>query len=444
MSGRILVAKFGGTSLASAEQIKKVINIIRSDMDRKHIIVSAPGKRNKDDQKITDLFYEWYRLTKLKVSASEIQQIIEDRFAEIIEGLGVEFDLKGEMSEIAKNIETGASADYAASRGEYLNGKIIALALGYYQFIDPSTCIFFNKDGIYDVGTCSIQEKLSGRRTVIPGFYGSLPDGSIKTFSRGGSDITGAIVASAVKANIYENWTDVSGFRMTDPKVVKDAKKIHELTYRELRELSYMGANVFHEEAMFPVQEAGITTNIRNTNDPDDSGTLITISDEFLQTGCLVTGIAGRKNFTVIIVEKKMMNQQVGFVRRILTILEENNVSFEHMPSGIDTLSIIIDDAELQGKHERILSYIEESCQPDSVKMERSEMAMIAVVGHAMVHMRGVAARALYALAQARVNIRMINQGASELSIIVGINNDDYETSIRALYDVFSSSHEMS
>lgn len=442
MSIRIIVAKFGGTSLASAEQIKKVIEIIRSDPDRKYIVVSAPGKRNKDDQKITDLFYEWYRLNKLKISASEIQQIIEDRFSEIIEGLGVDFDLKSEMKEIAKNIASGAAADYAASRGEYLNGKIIALALGY-EYIDPSACITFNKDGSYHKDRALIQVVLSGKRAVIPGFYGSLPDGSIKTFSRGGSDITGSIVAWAIQADIYENWTDVSGFRMTDPRVVKEARKIYELTYRELRELSYMGANVFHEEAMFPVQEAGITTNIRNTNDPDDSGTFIVMPDKVPETGCLVTGIAGRKNFTVITVEKKMMNQQVGFVRKILTILEENNVSFEHMPSGIDTLSIIIDDTELQGKHEKILSSIEESCQPDSIKMEQSEMAMIAIVGHAMIRMRGVAAQALDALAKAHVNIRMINQGASELSIIVGIDNNDYGTSIRALYDSFSSSHEM-
>ena len=437
MADKVIVAKFGGTSLASAEQIKKVIDIIRSDCNRKFIVVSAPGKRNKDDQKITDLFYEWYRLNKLKISASEIQQIIENRFSEIIEGLGVNFDLKSEMEEIAKNISAGNSADYAASRGEYLNGKIIALAL-QYEFIDPSACIIFNEDGSYHRDRALIQVVLSGKKAVIPGFYGSLPNRSIKTFSRGGSDITGAILAWAINADIYENWTDVSGFRMTDPRVVKEARKIEKLTYRELRELSYMGANVFHEEAMFPVQETGIPTNIRNTNDPNDSGTFIVVPDDSFETGLVVTGIAGRKNFTVITIERKMMNQQVGFVRKILTILEENNVSFEHVPGGIDTLSIIIDDTELEGKHENILSAIEESCQPDSIKMERSEMAMIAIVGHAMVRTQGVAAYALSALAAADVNIRMISQGASELSIIVGIENKDYDISIRALYDSFN------
>lgn len=432
----IKVAKFGGTSLSDQEQIKKVLRIVQSDSARKYIVVSAPGKRHGTDQKITDLLLEWHKLNELNISASGIKKIIYDRFSEIINGLEVKFDLKHEMREIAKSIKLGASADYAASRGEYLNGKIIALALNF-EFIDPTTCISFDENGRYQENGDLIQKILSGKVAVIPGFYGSLPNGSVKTFSRGGSDVTGAIIASAVRASVYENWTDVSGLRMTDPRVVSVAKKIMTVTYRELRELSYMGANVFHEEAMFPIQETGITTNIRNTNEPEDPGTYI-VADMSSKSRGIVTGIAGRKNFTVITIEKRMMNQQIGFVRKILSVLEANDISFEHMPSGIDGLSIIIDDTELKGKHEKILGDINETCRPDSMKMEKSEIAMIAIVGQAMNHTPGVAAMVFSALAANDINIRMINQGASELSIIVGVNNNDYDTAIRVLYKSFA------
>lgn len=429
------VSKFGGTSLADASQIKKVLSIVRSDPDRQYVVVSAPGKRNPQDRKITDLFYEWQRLQELRLSSEEVRQIIKARFVEVIRDLGVEFDLEMELSVIERKIKEGASPDYAASRGEYLNGKIAATALGY-EFVDPATCIHFDTQGRYIESDNELRCVLQGRKVVISGFYGSLPDGSIKTFSRGGSDITGAIIAGAVGASVYENWTDVSGLLMADPRVVREPQKIQMVTYRELRELSYMGANVFHEEAMFPVQKAGITTNIRNTNDPENDGTFITAETAQDRRVSVITGIAGRKDFTVITVEKQMMNQQVGFVRRILTVLEANDISFEHMPSGIDTLSVIIEDKKLDGKIEKVLSEIHSACSPDRIECY-PKMAMIAVVGTRMAHTPGIAARVFSSLAKQGVNIRMINQGSSEISIIIGIENDDYENAIRAIYGEF-------
>lgn len=429
------VSKFGGTSLADANQIRKVLKIIQSDPERQYVVVSAPGKRNPEDRKITDLFYEWHRHQELHLSSDEIRQIIEVRYTEIIRDLGIKFNLEAELVEIEKKIVNGASSDYAASRGEHLNGKIVAVALGY-QFIDPATCIHFDQHGRYCKSDEQLHSVLQRRKVVIPGFYGSLPDGSIKTFSRGGSDITGAIVASAIGADIYENWTDVSGLLMADPRIVENPRKIKTVTYRELRELSYMGANVFHEEAMFPVQEAGIATNIRNTNSPGEIGTYIVTEINQQESTNIVTGVAGRKNFTVITVEKKMMNQQVGFVRRILTVLETNEISFEHMPSGIDTLSIIIEDKQLNGRLEKVLDEIRENCSPDTIETY-PDMAMVAIVGQAMAHTPGVAARVFTALAKKGINIRMINQGSSEISIIIGIENNDYENAVRTIYDTF-------
>lgn len=428
------VAKFGGTSLADAHQIRKVLAIIQSDPERQCIVVSAPGKRNPEDQKITDLLYEWHRHQGLRLSSDEIRQIIEPRYAEIIRDLGLEFDLKSELSEINRAIGDGASPDYAASRGEYLNGKIVAHALGY-EFID-ATCIHLNQQGHYLKVDERLQSVLQGRKVVIPGFYGSLPDGSIKTFSRGGSDITGAIIARAVRADIYENWTDVSGLLTADPRVVACPRKIKVVTYRELRELSYMGANVLHEEAIFPAQEAGITIHIRNTNDPGESGTYIVANRNQQESANVITGVAGRKNFTVIMVEKKMMNQQVGFARRILAVLEENRISFEHMPSGIDTLSIIIDDKQLGWNLAKVRNEIQESCSPDTIETY-PHMAMIAIVGQSMAHTPGIAAKIFAAVAKEGINIRMINQGSSEISIIIGVENNDCDDAVRAIHNAF-------
>lgn len=429
------VSKFGGTSLADAYQIRKVLAIVQSDPERRCIVVSAPGKRDPQDQKVTDLLYEWHRVHALRLSSNEIQQIIATRYAEIVRDLGIEFDFERELANIILEIYKGASSDYVASRGEYLNGKIVAMALGY-EFIDPATCIYFDRHGRYLKADDLIRSALQGRGAVIPGFYGSQLDGSIKTFPRGGSDITGAIVARAIGADLYENWTDVSGLLMADPRVVKHPNKIETVTYSELRELSYMGADVFHEEAMFPVQDAGIPTCIRNTNNPSDSGTSIVSDTNRHDDESLITGIAGRKNFTVIAVAKAMMNQQVGFVRRILTVLEANGISFEHMPSGIDTLSIIIDDRQLNGKLDRVLDEIKAECSPDTIETY-PHMAMVAIVGQAMAHRPGVAAKVFAALAGERINIRMINQGSSEISIIIGVENADYECAIRAIYRAF-------
>jgi len=431
------VSKFGGTSLADADQIRKVLAIIQSDPERKIIVVSAPGKRSSEDQKITDLLYEWHRLRELRLSSDEIRPIVQDRFAKIILDLGIKFDLEVEMTEISQRIAEGATVDYAASRGEYLIGKIVAVALGY-KFVDPATYIRFDRWGRYEKseGHIRLALPLRGMRVVIPGFYGSMPDGSIKTFSRGGSDITGAIVAAAIGAEIYENWTDVSGLLMVDPRVVENPKKIKTVTYREMRELAYMGANVFHEEAMFPVQDAKIATSIRNTNDPEDDGTCIVVGGEVLENKDIITGIAGRKDFTVIRIEKKMMNQEVGFARKILSILESEGISFEHMPSGIDTLSVIIDERQLGQKLDGVLNGIWEICLPDGVVVD-NKIAMIAVVGREMAYTPGVAARVFTALAEEGINVRMINQGSSEISIIIGVKNDDYEGAIRAIYRAF-------
>ena len=429
------VSKFGGSSLADANQIKKAIAIIQADPERAYIVVSAPGKRNLLDEKITDLFSDWHKGDQ--TSAKQAKDIILARYSEIVSELGISFDLTEELAEIEFKIDQGASKDYAISRGEYLNGKIMALALNF-DFVDAESCIFFYGDGKPIKNDPKIREIIQGRRVVIPGFYGIAPSGEVKTFSRGGSDITGAIIARAVGAKLYENWTDVSGLLMADPRVVHQPKQIHSITYRELRELTYMGANVFHEEAMFPVQEAGITTNIRNTNNPNDSGTYIVNRKDTDHDKGSIVGLAGRKNFTVITIEKIMMNQQVGFVRRMLTVLEENEISFEHMPSGIDTLSIIIDDKQLNGKLEKIVRQIKLECLPDTLEVYPN-MAMIAVVGRTMVHVPGMAAKIFTAVANEKINIRMINQGSSEISIILGVENDDYENTVRAIYKTFVS-----
>ncbi|MEK7132951.1 MAG: aspartate kinase [Patescibacteria group bacterium] len=429
------VAKFGGSSLADASQIKKVLAIVKSDPARHYVVVSAPGKRNREDKKITDLLYEWQKLSSLGQSSKDVEKMISDRYFSIVEGLGLSLDIKSELEEISKEISEGASPDYAASRGEYLSGKIVAEALGY-EFIDAAACISSNNGGQDKKADEKLRKLVGNRQVVIPGFYGSMPDGSIKTFSRGGSDVTGAIVAHALKAEKYENWTDVCGLRMADPRVVEDPKKISVVTYRELRELAYMGANVFHEEAMFPVQEAGIPTHILNTNEPKDSGTVIVAERKSDKDIRAITGIAGRKGFSVLTIEKALMNQEIGFVRKILTILEQNGVSLEHMPSGIDTISIIIDEKKLDGKAEVIVREIQSECNPDTLEIHPN-LAMIAVVGLGMAHVPGMASRIFTAVAKENINIRMINQGSSEISIFIGVENTDCENAIRAIYKAF-------
>lgn len=434
----IKVAKFGGSSLASAAQFRKVESIIKSDTTRRYIVPSAPGKRFPEDHKITDLLYLCQAHVQQGIPFDDVFKIISGRYLEIISELGLSFDLQPYLDMIKKEISNGASADYTASRGEYLNGLILANLLGY-DFVDPAEIIFFTKTGLLDseLTQAKVSERLSQtERAVIPGFYGSNWDGTIKTFSRGGSDITGAIIARGVNASIYENWTDVSGFLMADPRIIKNPKPIEKITYRELRELAYMGATVLHEESIFPVRQAGIPINIKNTNAPQHPGTMIVNDAEPVTQNGSITGIAGRKDFTVITVEKSLMNAELGFGRKLLTILESNGVSFEHIPSGIDTLSVVIADCELDHKTDKILSEIKQQLNPDSIEISPN-MALIATVGRGMAYTPGIAAKLFNALSAANINIRMIDQGSSEINIIVGIETADFEKAVTTIYEAF-------
>lgn len=434
----VKVAKFGGTSVADANQLKKVKSIIEADKERKYVVPSAPGKRFKDDSKITDMLYLCKTHVEKKVPFDEVFKVISDRYLEIVKELNIDIDLKPYLSEIKSNINNGASADYIASRGEYLNGLILSKYLGY-DFIDSKEVIIFNEKGQFESEKTNeaLKERLKKHeRAVIPGFYGALPDGKIKTFSRGGSDITGSIVSRAVDADVYENWTDVSGFLMADPRIVDNPKPIKTITYKELRELSYMGASVLHEDAVFPVRQANIPINIKNTNDPENPGTIITSNFNKNDMQSIITGIAGKKDFTVIAIYKNRMNSEVGFVRKILSILEENSISFEHVPSGIDTVSIVISDANIEGKVDKIVGEIKERLEPDNIDVH-SNMALIATVGQGMVYKRGVAATLFKALYETGVNIRMIDQGSSEINIIVGVETDNFEEAIRGIYNAF-------
>ena len=431
------VSKFGGSSLASAKQFKKVGDIIRADKSRRYVVPSAPGKRNDKDEKVTDMLYACYDAASEGRSYKKILEKIRGRYEEIIEGLDLNLNLDHEFAKLEENFLAGAGRDYAASRGEYLNGIVIANYLGY-EFIDAAEVIFFDEQGNFeaDLTDKELSERLSHvERAVVPGFYGSRPDGSIKTFSRGGSDVTGSIVAKAVHADLYENWTDVSGFLVADPRIVEDPEVIETITYRELRELSYMGASVLHEDAIFPVRKEGIPINIRNTNRPEDKGTLI------VETTCrkprhTITGVAGKKGFCAINIEKAMMNTEVGFGRKVLSVFEKSGISFEHMPSGIDTMTIFVHQSEFEDHEQSEIAGIHRAVEPDVVELE-SDLALIAVVGRGMRSNRGTAGRVFSALAHARVNVKMIDQGSSEWNIIIGVKNDDFEKAIRAIYDIF-------
>ena len=437
----IKVVKFGGSSLADAIHFRQVADIIKADPSRRFVIPSAPGKRFSADTKVTDMLYKCYDLIKARASMEEIDahyaKIVE-RYTSIIDELGLDFDMSGEFEYVKNAMLHSAGRDYVASRGEYLNGIILAKYLGF-DFIDAENVIFFKENGSFDQDKTNTElaEELKGHKNaVIPGFYGCMPNGTIKTFSRGGSDITGSIVARAAEADLYENWTDVSGFMMTDPRIVDTPCAIETITYRELRELSYMGATVLHEDAIFPVRYAGIPINIKNTNKPEDRGTMIVAEAESYDTEHIITGIAGKKGFTVITVEKDMMNAEIGFGRKILEILDDFNISFEHLPSGIDTMSIVVSTAAIAPCRERLLNVIERRTKADSVTVEDG-VALVAVVGRGMVKARGTAARVFDALSEAGINIRMIDQGSCELNIIIGIDEHEYENAINAIYKEF-------
>jgi len=434
----IIVSKFGGSSLCDAEQFKKVRDILLADPDRRYVVPSAPGRRFGDDDKITDLLYRCYKLAHTGQSYSECFSQIVARYCDIVRDLNLDLDLLPALHEAEGEIARQDNPDYAASRGEYFSGLILSSYLGW-DFIDAAEVIRFDRQGVFapEWTNEQLSEALKSRgHAVIPGFYGSMPSGQVKTFSRGGSDITGAIVARAVAADLYENWTDVSGFMMADPRIIDNPRSIDCLTYRELRELSYMGATVLHEDAIFPVRKAGIPTNIRNTNHPNHPGTMISVDPAPGSEDRTITGIAGHKNFTLISIDKAMMNSELGFGRRVLGVLEDLGISFEHLPTGIDTMCVVIADRELELHRQEIIDRIEACCHPDSIEFT-SGVALIATVGRGMVNKRGTASRLFRALAVADINVRMIDQGSSELNIIVGVDGKDFERAVSAIYYEF-------
>ena len=431
------VVKFGGSSLANAEQFEKVGDIIRSEESRRFVVPSAPVKRFDGDTKVTDLLYSCYDAAANGGDFEKVLEEIKSRYYEIIKGLGLALSMEEDFQLIKENFKAQIGRDYAASRGEYLNGKVMAAYLGY-EFVDAAEVIRFDKNGNLD---SEKTDKLLNKRlskcenAVVPGFYGAKDDGTVTTFSRGGSDVTGSLVAKAIKADMYENWTDVSGFLVTDPRIVKNPAVIETITYRELRELSYMGATVLHEDAIFPVRKEGIPINIRNTNRPEDKGTFI-VESTCRKPKYTITGIAGKKGFCSINIEKSMMNSEIGFGRRVLQVFEDQGISFEHVPSGIDTMTVYVHQDEFEEKEQQVIAGIHRLVQPDFVEME-SDLALIAVVGRGMKSTRGTAGRIFSALAHANVNVKMIDQGSSELNIIIGVENRDFENAVKAIYDIF-------
>ncbi|HPO04152.1 MAG TPA: aspartate kinase [Bacillota bacterium] len=439
----VIVSKFGGSSVADGIQLAKLKKIIEDESDRKYVIVSAPGRRFDQDNKVTDLLYLCKAHIDHNVDYRQIFQVVCDRFLALKMNLGIDIDLEKEFAEIDKNMQNNASEDYIASRGEYLTALVVAAYLGY-DFVDTAGLICFDERGkLLDEETDRrlANEILKHDRAVIPGFYGSKPDRSIKTFSRGGSDITGSLVAKAVKADVYENWTDVSGFLVADPRIVKNPEQIDMVSYKELRELSYMGASVLHEDAIYPVRAGNIPINIRNTNAPAHPGTLIVSDTSKKADDKIITGIAGSKDFVVIAIYKNMMSAETGFVRRCLSILEDYGIPVEHLPSSIDTISIVLSKKKINGKLEDILEEMQRRLAPDSLDVYQ-DMALIATVGRGMNRRRGVSARLFTALYKAGINIRMIDQGSSEMNIIVGVENIDFENAVRAIYDTFFETEE--
>ncbi len=435
----IKVCKFGGTSMSDGTNIRRVRDILSLDAARRYVVASAPGKRYSGDSKVTDLLYEALDEVREGGHVGEAYAKVCERFRGIVRELDLSLDIDSMLEETAHAIEAEGTYDFAASRGEYLIGRIAAAFLGI-PFIDARDTVKFDASGKLDGERtyALLREALKGKRkAVVAGFYGEDAEGRVKTFSRGGSDVTGAIVARAAGADLYENWTDVSGFLACDPRIVADPVGIKALSYRELRELSYMGANVLHSEAIFPVREADIPIQIKNTFRPQDEGTRILPVSKYVPSGRPVTGIAGKKHFTVIYLEKSLMNAELGFALRILEVLRRHNISFEHMPSGIDTLSFVIDSAELKyGVLDRVREEIVQAVSPDKIAVF-DDVALIAVVGHGMNRQVGIAARLFQAIARVGVNVRMIDEGSSELNIIVGVNSEDYECTVRAVYEEF-------
>ena len=434
----VKVVKFGGSSLADAAHFRQVASIIKADPARRFVVPSAPGKRFSGDEKVTDMFYGCYNLVKSHESIDELYAKICDRYNSIIAELGLDFDISGELLYVKNAMLHRSGRDYAASRGEYLNGLILAKYLGF-DFIDAENVVFFRDDGTFDEEATdkALREELALHEyAVIPGFYGIMPNGTIKTFSRGGSDITGSLVARAADADLYENWTDVSGFMTADPRIIDSPKSIDTITYRELRELAYMGATVLHDEAIYPVKVANIPINIRNTNDPASPGTMIVDRADDFDRERIISGIAGKKGFSVITIEAENMNSNIGFVLRVLEILEECGLSVEHIPTGIDTMSVVVHTDQLESCREKILTTMPRRINASSLTIDDG-VALIAVVGRGMVKSKGVAARVFASVADANINIKMIDQGSSELNIILAVDENDYEKALRAIYNEF-------
>ena len=434
----MIVCKFGGSSLADAGQFKKVHDIVKANPDRHYVVPSAPGRRFANDEKVTDLLYSCQRAASAGADFSAILLRVQERYDAIIRDLGLKLSLNKEFDNISRQIRDGAGSEYCASRGEYLNGILLAAYLGF-DFVDAAGVVRFDKNGLLmENETLSLlsNELKNHTRAVIPGFYGAEDDGTVRTFSRGGSDISGALVASSVNADIYENWTDVPGFCIADPRIVPDAKFIPSITYKELRELSYMGATVLHEDAVFPVRKCGIPTNIRSTNDPQHPGTMISVSAGLDSVQHTITGIAGQKGFSIVHIEKDMMNSELGFGRRVLQAFEEYAVNFEHLPTGIDTMSVVVRESELNRHRDEVIARIEELVHPDQINVA-DNIALIATVGRGMVRMFGTAARLFTAISSRGISIRTIDQGSSEISIIVGVDAADFNSAIEAIYDAF-------
>ena len=434
----IKVMKFGGSSLADAEHFRRVAEIVKADPSRRYVVASAPGKRYSTDEKVTDMFYTCYNMIKKREDITEYYEKIVDRYTSIISELGISFDISGELDYIKNAMMLRSGRDFAASRGEYLNSLILAKFLGF-DFIDAENVVFFKENGSFDEEKTNeaMKEELSKHSyAVIPGFYGSMPNGTIKTFSRGGSDITGSIVARAANADLYENWTDVSGFLMADPRIVPNPKPISVITYRELRELSYMGAGVLHEDSIFPVQKEGITINIRNTNHPEDAGTLIVPNMSNYESDQIITGVAGKKGFSVINIEKNQMGSQFGLATRVFQLLDKYHIHCEHLPSGIDTMCPVVSTAELNENIDEFIPELHRVTDADNIAVD-THLALIAVVGRGMKESKGTAARIFTAVSAAGVNVRMIDQGSSELNIILAVYEEDYEKTIKAIYEEF-------
>ena len=433
------VTKFGGSSMADANQYRKVRDIVLADPQRKVVIVSAAGKRNSEDHKLTDLLYLCHAHTKYGVACDPIFDMITSRYIEIRDTLGLNVDLESEFSQLKQRLDAKeVSEDELASRGEYYSAKLMAAFLDF-EFVDAADWIVFNMDGTVDkeVSYAALKKLGHGKGIVIPGFYGAMPDGRIRTFSRGGSDITGALAAAALDATVYENWTDVSGILMADPRIVENPQPIPEVTYDELRELSYAGAQVLHEGTIQPVREKGIPVNIRNTNEPEARGTFIQdVFETETDPNRIITGITGKKDFSIITMFKRGMTSQVGVLRKVLSVLEKRGISVDFVPNGIDNVSLVVRTEALSKHLYTIMSQIEQDVQPDRLEV-LDNIAVIAAVGHRMAFRPGVSGKIFAALGEAGINIRMINQGPDELNIIFGVDNKDFADAIRVLYNSF-------